>query len=184
MTSISSSHTQNAMCNWICLHIFQLPFFQHKELKYHRVLFQTRFLSRSRSIKLGNRHGSCLGASTISNTVMLTHFYEGCVCSQWKTTLKTVRQMTNTQIRSVLVGGQPVLLLFSCHSWIPNSRDHFSKGSNVIWFEAVGCNLFFVYRLTWIDFKFLPGWLGLKPLHLGSLTTKEEKKVTVSVANC
>lgn len=61
-------------------------FFQHKELKYHRVLFRTRFLSCSRSIKLGNRHGSCLGASTISNTVMLTHFYEGCVCSQWNYT--------------------------------------------------------------------------------------------------
>lgn len=127
-------------------------FFQHKELKYHCVLFQTCFLSCSKSIKLGNRQGSCLGASTISNTVMLTHFYEGCVCSQWKTTLKTVRQMTNTQIKSVLVGGHPVLLLFSCHFWIPNSNGHFSKGSNVVWFEEVGHNLFVVYHLKWIDF--------------------------------
>lgn len=75
----------------------------------------------------GNRHASCLGASNISNAVMLTHSYEGCVSSQWKKTqLKTVRLMTETQIKSVLVGGHP-LLLFSCHSWIPNSRGRFSK---------------------------------------------------------
>lgn len=159
-------------------------FFQHKELKYHCVLFQTCFLSCSKSIKLGNRQGSCLGASTISNTVMLTHFYEGCVCSQWKTTLKTVRQMTKYSDKVCPCWRSSCTVII----FLPflNTKQQWPL------FQRLKCSLIWRSRaqpLRCVSFEMnwlliLPAWLGFKPWHLRSLTKKDEKKATVSLANC
>lgn len=75
--------------------------------------------------------------------------------SQWKTTLKTVRRMTNTQIKSVLVGGHPETAVI----FLPflNTKQLWPKGSNVVRFEEVRYNLFLASRVF-----FFFNWLNQK----------------------